>query len=238
MATKTKDRNYDEKYNYVPKDYGDLYLYYIEGDGFGNSLCHQLIRSFMPYATPEEHEILAHDVFLRCLKKEVLETGGSSRSEKAKALGKPGVFDPKKANFGGVIFFVTRTVCSNYLARKGRDPLGGLYGGSLVETDPETGVFERGTYSLDRLMPPDGQTIEDQLGDRKLVGEITRWAIGLQKLDRHIRDRKILPMLQMMTEGYEAKDMGPALGVSPSTIHNWQQIVREEAARLKSKAED
>jgi len=139
--------------NYIPTDYDDLYRYYIHGDGNGNSLCHKIIRSILSHSNEDERETLAHDVFERILKNQMLTK-----------------FDPNKANFGGVIFFVTRSIVVNHLDRKGRTPLTGLNGGSLVVTDPDEEAFEPGVYNLERLFaseaPDAGNAIDEHCKER------------------------------------------------------------------------
>ncbi len=129
-------RKSDAKNDVIPKDYEELYLHYIAGTMTRPSLCQQIIRTMTKgNATEEEREVLSHDVFTRCLEKDILK-----------------VFDPSKANFGGVIFFVTRSIVVNYLSRKARNPLGNLRAGTLVESsggDEES--FEPGVYSLDAM---------------------------------------------------------------------------------------
>jgi len=157
--------------NYIPKDYEDLYLYYIHGDGNGNSLCHKIIRSILSHSTQDERETLAHDVFERIMKSGML-----------------GKFDPNKANFGGVIFFVTRSIVVNHLDRKGRTPLTGLNGGSLVITDPDDETFEPGVYTLERLFQADIPDAGDALDASTLVENLIIWAKKLHDKPAHKRD--------------------------------------------------
>jgi len=201
--------------NYVPKDYEDLYRYYIIGDGGGSSLCDKLIRSMLPYGTPDEKETLTHDVFLRCMERNVL-----------------AVFDPKKANFGGVIFFVTRTIVSNHLSKKSRSPLTGLYGGSLTETDPEDGLFEPGTYSLDRLVETEQPSFVDGLEFKETLQELFDWAEILYKKPRHKRDESLFPLLGLLVQEYDPKECGKELGVTTSTVHNWLGVIRGKLREL------
>lgn len=228
MARKSDPRN-----NYIPKDYTDLYQYYIQGDG---SLCSKLIRSMMPYADDDERETLAHDVFARLLEKDVLVTGGSSRSERAQALGKSGVFDPTKANFGGVIFFVTRTIVGNHLGRKSRNPLTGLKGGTLSTNEPEEGEFEPGAYSLTRLFGSPAPNYEDQLDARAALSELFDWAKAFYERPRHKRDESLYPLLQMVAEERDPKECAAELGVTPSTIGNWMIVLRDQLRTITQPA--
>lgn len=207
----------DNANNYVPKDYADLYQYYFVGDGRGNSLVCKLIRSMMSHATEEEKEILMQDIFLRIMDKDQLR-----------------VFDPTKANFGGVIFYVSRSIIVNHLDRKGRNPLTGLCAGSLRETDPEDGEFEPGVYSLDRLfgsVEPDRAAAYDA---EKLISGLQNWARGLYEKPAHKRDASLFPLIGMLAEGYDPKECGQKLGVTPSTISNWMGIIRQKAKELQA----
>lgn len=197
--------------DYIPTDYEDLYRYYIMGDGHGNSLCHKLIRHLLPYADQDERDTLAHDTFLRLMDKDMI----------AK-------FDPSKANFGGVIFFVTRTICTNHLSKKSRNPLTGLHGGSLATKDAEDEVFEPGVYSLDRLFGTDAPQYEEQMHAKLLLGELTAWAKTLFDNPRHKRDRSLYPLIGLLREQYDARDCGKELGVTPSTISNWMEVLRKQ----------
>ena len=210
-----KSKNPD--HNYIPTDYDDLYIHYIRtrSDG-GPSLCQTLIRSFMPFATPDEMEELAQEVALRLMEHNMLAR-----------------FDPAKSNFGGVIFFTTRTVCVNHLKKKGRNPITGLNGGSLMETDPEDGEFVPGMWSLDRLFGTETPDREAQLDARHLIERLYDWAAGLAANPQHKRDESLLQVIQMMATQSDAKEMGKALGVTPSTIHNWLGVIKAKAIELR-----
>lgn len=206
--------------DYVPKDYDDLYRYYIAGDGHGNSLCHQLIRHFLPYGDQDERDTLAHDIFLRLMDKDMITR-----------------FDPSKANFGGVIYFVTRTVCINHLSKKSRNPITGLNGGTLATKDPEDDVFEPGVYSLDRLFGTEAPNHEEQLHTVFLLNELTSWAKSLFDKPRHKRDRSLYPLIKLLREQHDPRECGEELGVTSSTISNWMEVLRKqmhEIARLYS----
>jgi hypothetical protein len=203
--------------NYIPRDYQDLYCHYILGPFPGGSLCAKLIRHFLPYATPDEKETLLHDVFLRIMEKEMLK-----------------VFDPTKANFGGVIFFVTRTICTNHLNRKSRSPLGNLRGGSLVERDLEDGVFEPGVYSLDRIFGTEAPRNEEHLYAKRVLGELVSWTKTLYDTPRHKRDQSLFPLLNLLAEQRDPKECGVALGVTASTIANWMKVLKERAKEIEA----
>jgi len=203
--------------NYIPKDYEDLYLYYIHGDGNGNSLCHKIIRSILSHSTQDERETLAHDVFERIMKSGMLEK-----------------FDPNKANFGGVIFFVTRSIVVNHLDRKGRTPLTGLNGGSLVITDPDDETFEPGVYNLERLFQADIPDAGHALDASTTVENLIIWAKKLHDKPAHKRDASLYPLLGLLHEGFNPKECGQELGVTPSTIHNWLQVLKAKIGDLQT----
>jgi len=205
--------------NYIPKDYDDLYRYYIRGDGNGNSLCHKIIRSILSHSNEDERETLAHDVFERILKNKMLEK-----------------FDETKANFGGVIFFVTRSIVVNHLDRKGRTPLTGLNGGSLVVTDPDDEAFEPGVYNLERLFASDVPDSGRAIDASEMVKNITIWAKRLYENPAHKRDASLYPLLTLLYEGFNPKECGLELGVTPSTIHNWLQVLKNKVQEFQSVA--
>jgi hypothetical protein len=202
-------RRTDHRNNYVPTDYNDLYRYYIEGPG---SLCSQLIRSKMPHATEDELRELPQQVALRCVEKDVIK-----------------IFDPAQANFGGVIYFVTRTIVVNHLDRKGRNPLTGLNGGSLATSEPEDDDFEPGAYSLTRLFPTPAPNHEAQLDARALLEELLAKCKALYDKPRHKRDESLYPLLLLLAEEQDPKEMAPQLGVSTSTISNWLAVLKTMA---------
>jgi len=206
----------DEANNYIPKDYADLYQYYIAGDGRGNSLCHKIIRSILSHSTEDERETLAHDVFERILKSKMLEK-----------------FDPNKANFGGVIFFVTRSIVVNHLDRKGRTPLTGLNGGSLVITDPDEETFEPGVYNLERLFSADVPDAGNALDAGRVIKSLVTWAKAKYDNPAHKRDSGLYPLIGLLSEGYNPKECGKELGVTPSTVHNWLVVLRTKATELR-----
>lgn len=209
----------DTENDYIPTDYDDLYRYYFLGDGRGNSLVNKLIRSMMRHATSEEREVLAQDIFLRILDKKQLEG-----------------FDPSKANFGGVIFYVTRSIVVNHLERKGRNPLTGLCAGSLSETDPEDGDFEPGMYSLDRLFGAEEIDRAAAYDAETLVGRLQKWAKSLYENPTQKRDASLYPLLGMLAEGYDPRECGERLGVTASTISNWVAFIRRKAVDLQGRS--
>jgi len=198
-------------HSYVPENYDDLYRHYMT-DQFGPSLTHQLVRHFVPFGHIDEWDALVHDIFERCMTKDMIT-----------------VFDPDKANFGGVIYFVTRSVCVNYLSRNSRNPLGELRGGSIQETSEED-EFVAGTYQLDRILQDDTTDIELTVERAEAFGFLLGWAENLAAKPKSKRDRSILPMLKMILDiGPDVEYLSEALGVTTSTIHNWLSFVRTKA---------
>jgi hypothetical protein len=207
----------DVRNNYVPSDYDDLYRYYIQGNG---SLCMQIIRHMMPHATPDELETLPQDVFTRLQEKDQIN-----------------IFDPDKANFGGVIFYVTRTIVCNHLDRKGRNPITGLHGGTLATNEPEDGEFEPGCYSLSRLFGAPAPNYEAQFDARAIIFELMDWARSLYEHPRHKRDASLFPLLQLMADEADAADAAEKLEVTTSTISNWVGVIREKAFEIRTRLE-
>lgn len=133
-------------------------------------------------------------------------------------------WDTTKRNFGGCIFVVTRTIAVNFLSQRGRNPVSGLSAGSLVSTTEDQ--FEPGTYSLDTLFvvsPPDR---ESQLDAKKQVSKLFAEARKRFRDPKNKRDRNLLPLLNLMLEGRDSQECGELLGVTTSTVYNWQVFVR------------
>lgn len=201
-------------YNFIPKTYEELFRHYVAKDETGYSIVRALIRKILPHVNEEEMETLAQDIFVRCMAKEVIR-----------------IYDPKKANFGGVIFFVTRSVCVNYLGRKSRDPMGLLYGGSLVETvEDRDESFQRREYQVDKFL------IDEVSPDRKvesaqLVRHLQRWAKALATNPRHVRDAKMPQLLQLLIEQREPDECAKILGISESTVVNWMGVMAAEVKK-------
>lgn len=207
-----RTKEHDKANSYIPKDYEDLYLYYIQGDGRcggRSSLCKTLLRHYLPYSSLEEQENLAHDVFFRILDKKQL-----------------GVFDPEKSNFGGVIYYVVRTVVSNFLDQRTRNPITGLHGGSIVQSTPFDKEFEPGTYSLDKLFAPEAPNRESQVFARDMVVKIFNYAKERLDISANKRDKSLLTLLELMMDGYDPKECAEELGVTPSTTYNWVAHLR------------
>lgn len=203
------------KNDYIPKNYDDLYRYYVLGDGNGNSLTHQLIRKIVPHADNDEREVLAQETFLRIIKTDMLNR-----------------YDPTKANFGGVIFFVCRSICVNHLSKKSRNPLTGLNGGSLSMVDAEDETFEPGVYSLDRLFGTEAPDHEGDMTNSLLIKELKEWAQRLAATPRHKRDQSLILLINLIYEQHETKDCGKILGVTPSTVSNWMEVLRKKTHEL------
>lgn len=201
--TSSKDkRNFD----FVPANYEELYLHYVDGE---RSIVRTLIHSVMKgFETEEELAVLSQDIFLRCMDKKVIEG-----------------FDPAKANFGGVMFFVTRSICCNYLGRKSRDPITGLHGGSLVtEESPEEG-FAPGTWNLDRFFvsTPD---VSKSYEATEQVDILRTFATKLAASPRNKREESLLPLLNLLAEEFTPAECGVELGVTTTTIVNWMKYLR------------
>jgi DNA-directed RNA polymerase specialized sigma24 family protein len=216
MRRKGRTEAASQETNYVPLDYEDLYAYYIDASGNGASLTHQLIRHFVPLASPEERETLAQDVYVRCHEKDMLR-----------------VFDPAKSNFGGVIFFVTRSVCVNHLNRKQRDPQTGLRGGSLTSGEVDDNEFEPGVYSLDRLFGTPSPNYERQIDASRIVRKLYDWARDLYEHPKVKRDASLYPLLNLLAEESNPQECGEELGVTPSTIHNWVGVLRQKIKEFR-----
>lgn len=205
--------------NYIPKDYTDLYTHYIMGP---DSLCISIVRKKLRYADADELQQLVQDVFVRCMEKQVIT-----------------LFDPTKGNFGGVIYFVTRSVVTNHLDKKGRNPLTGLKGGTLVteSSGDENGAFIPGVYSLDRIFPAETPDTETVMVAKDLVQDLMDWTQHLHTEPRHKRDESLYPLMGLLLEERTPKECAERLGVTPSTIHNWIAVLRDAVRDIQSSQE-
>jgi len=202
MTTTKAKRDYE----FVPTNYQELYDHYIAGNG-SNSIARTLVRSFMTHGTDDEIETLVQDVFLRCLDKKVIEG-----------------YDPKKANFGGVIFFVVRSLCCNLLDRKDRDPLGGLYGGSLVTEDAEDGVFTPGTWNLDRFTAP-ARDVASTYEAEEQVAWLVEFTKSAKANPKNKRDESLYPLMLLLVEEYTPVECAEKLSVTTTTVTNWMKYL-------------
>lgn len=199
-------------FNYVPKNYEDLYQHYFKVTA-GKSIVGTLLHGIMRFATEDEMESLMQDVFERMMRHNMLEK-----------------FDPAKGNFGGVLFVAVRSIAANHLGKKSRDPLGGLYGGSLVEnTDDED--FEVGTYSLDRR--DSGVDVERGAIAREAVAQLKAECTKLVKKADNLRERSLLKVVDLLAAESTPDEIAKTLGVSRGTAHNWIARVAEIANGLK-----
>lgn len=200
---------------YVPKDYEDLYLHYIAGEG---SLTRNIVRKMMRHATDDEVEQLCQDVALRMIEKDMLT-----------------VFDPTKANFGGVVYFVTRTVVANHLDRKTRNPITGLSRGSIVNHELGDDDFEPGVYNLNRLFAAPTPDYASQIDARDVVSQLLSWADALAVHPQNKRDQCMRSLLDLMMEERDTKEIAKKLGVTVSTVFNWIRVLRERTTQLMPK---
>lgn len=206
MAAKKTPKNFD----FVPANYEELFNHYVAGtNNGGSSIVRTLVRTFMTHGTDDEMETLTQDVFLRCLDKKVIEG-----------------YNPEKANFGGVIYFVTRSVCANYLDRKSRDPISGLYGGSLVSEDPEDGTFTPGTWNLERFSVP-AQDIAKSYESHEQVQWLVDFARNASAKPRNKRDESLLPLLNLLMEEFTPQECAEQLKVTTTTVTNWMKYLAE-----------
>lgn len=201
-ATTKPARDFD----FVPANYEELYNHYVVGVG-GKSIVRTLVRTFMTHGTEEEMETLTQDVFLRCMDKKVIEG-----------------YDSTKANFGGVIYFVTRSICVNHLDRKSRDPVGGLYGGSLTVQDPEDGTFTPGVWNIDRFMAA-GQDVAKEYESKDQISQLVAFATKAKAAPKNKRDESLLPLLSLLAEEYSPQECAEKLKVTTTTVSNWMKYL-------------
>lgn len=202
-------------YDFIPQSYGELYAHYFKPDSKGSCIVRTLIRRQMRHATEVELEELSNEIFLRMQATNQLE-----------------VFDPKKANFGGAVFYVTRSICCNYMDRKGRDPMTGLNGGTLVEADEEADAerWQPGTYDLSKMQTEQVGT-ERRFMAKEIVSRLKAWTDALAKNPRHVRDEQLGQLLDLLYEGHDVNECAKRLGRSVTTVTNWVGIIAEQAKR-------
>lgn len=193
--------------NYIPETYEALYQHYVVGS---DSLAAKLIRHFVPFASAEDREDLLQGVIERCMEKDVI-----------------GSFDSTKANFGGVIYFVTRTICCNWLDRRSRNPITGLNSGVLVETQDE---FEPGSYSLEAMFGTvDMDGVDNRMDAQAIVNKIVNFATECATRSSNKRDRSIQPMVELLLQGYNVKEIAQELTVTTSTVYSWMDLLKTVA---------
>lgn len=200
---------------FVPETNEQLYIHYILGRG-GESLTKSLVRHFIPYLTEDEQEALTHDVFVRCMEKEVIKK-----------------YDPTKANFGGVIFFVTRTICLNFKDRRTRNPMTGLSAGTIDTTKLDM-EFEPGILRLDSIFSKEPDVSEVGIDTQRFLNSMFEWARSLSETGQNKRDKSLFLLLGLMAQQLEPKECAPLLGVTTSTIHNWMGFIKSHALSLRS----
>lgn len=191
--------------NFVPANIEEFYTHYVMGS---DSLVNQILRQMLPYGTPEEREDLASGVVLRAMEHKSIEK-----------------YDAGKANFGGVVFFLTRSVVTHHLSRKSHDPVTGLNGGSLTSTDGED--FELGAFSLERMFGTD--EFERSVVAKSTLDKLVDFAKRAAAKASNKRDRSLLPLMNLMAQGYEPKEIAGQLGVTQSTVGNWVAYLRMAA---------
>lgn len=197
--------------NFVPKDNNELYSHYFKKVA-GRSIVGTILKGIVKYASEEEMATLSNDVFLRMLDKNVL-----------------GNFDPSKGNFGGAVFFVTRSVAVNYLERKERDPLGGLYAGSLVETS-EDDEFEPGVYRLESRVG--SQDLEREAVAKDSVSQLTSYLETLASKATNKRDANLIKVVRLLAEESTPQEISEELKVTKATVLNWMGRLAEIAKQL------
>lgn len=199
-------------YDLIPKDYEELYQHYFKRSSNGSSIVRTLIRKLMPKVTEDEHEVLSQDIFTRCIDKRLL-----------------AIYDPTKANFGGAVYFVARSICVNYMERKMRDPLGVLNAGSLVETQ-EDEVIRPGEYSMSRL-ETDQVGTERRYEAQEIVLRLWEWSLGMLRNAKNVRDQKMHELVKLLLEENTPKECAEKLGVSQTTVSNWTKLMEAEVRK-------
>jgi len=191
--------------NFVPNTTEEMCEHYFLGQ---DSPAASIIRTMMCHGTAEEQEDLLQAACLRAIEHNII----------AK-------YDGEKGNFGGLVYVCVRSVVSNHLGKKSRNPVTGLCAGSIVENDEE---FEMGQFQLSRVFAVDSR-IDESLTAGKKLGGLYQYCKDRFAKPAHKRDRSLLPLFEMLALGEEPKDCAPKLGVTLSTVHNWMNHMKEVA---------
>jgi len=191
--------------NFVPETVEQMCNHYYLGE---TSVAAQIIRTMMPYSTPDEREDLLQSACARAIEHNIL-----------------GKFDKSKGNFGGLVYVTVRSVVSTHLGRKGRNPVTGLSAGSIVDSGEE---FEMGEFQLGRMFAVDSR-IDEQITAGTALDDLLEYCKACFREPTNKRDRSLLPLFEFLALGYEPKEVAPKLGVTLSTVHNWMNHLKEVA---------
>jgi len=208
--------------NYVPTGYDDLYRYYFVDN---DALCRKIVKKFVRFADRDEVEELVHDVFVRCIKKDVLK-----------------LHNPEKGNFGAIIFFVTRTICVNYLDKKGRDPMSNVLRGkfapfrillgeesnvladaSLYYEEDNDEILELNAVEFERS---DENTLEPTLIAKLTVEELYKYMHVRSHKHTSMMDRKLSQLLTLMLQEKTVKECAKILGIGKSTTYKLIKLLQ------------
>lgn len=199
---------------YVPKNYDELYSCYIENDKGGDTLVKMLLRRFLPYASEEDRRELQNQVFVHAMENRLI-----------------AIYDPTKANFGGAIFFVVRTVAVRFLRKRSRDPLTGLKAGSLIETTNLDPMLEMGSYPIDHYFKTSPWQ-EEKVISQEIVERLRELVRRKSQKPRSVRDKHMMSLLQLMEKEYDTQEIAQNLGVAVSTVHNWISWLRTQTKTI------
>lgn len=187
----------------VPADYDELYrLHFMPRNSFVRSI----LRRRMPLSSPDDIEDMMMEIIERCIRFDIITR-----------------FDPTKANFGGMIFNVIRSVSSNWTARVKRDPVTGLRNNAILDKSPDD---DSKVVALDNLFRDERLGSSFEFSDR--IRSLLEWAESCVRRNENKRDRSMVDFVNLLIEGYTPQEIAEKLGVTASTIHNWRTFVREE----------
>lgn len=185
------------KARHVPSDYQDLYETYF--DPRDDTFVRGLTRRYAgSRANDADVEDLMHETFARMLRLKQLEK-----------------FDASRGNFGLFLQQIIRSVVFNWHAKNGRTP---THLRGPVGEDGEAAAWET---EVDEAPSP-----EDLVLFADLERCIRRIAEGEADAGAELRDVSLAPMVALLSDGREAKDVAAELEVSPSTITHWRRHLR------------
>lgn len=185
----------------VPSDYGVMHRMYFAGT---HCLAYRLAARLVPHGTSQDWEDLAAAAMTRAIQHKILEG-----------------YDASKANFGGVVYFLVRSVCVNYLRYRTHDPIGNLRRETVVHEEGE----ERDL--LLEVVDSKAPYVEDILTKEEVFRKVEEFSHTRTQIGANKRDRSVEELVGLIKLGAEPEECAQKLGVSIPTIKNWTNYLVE-----------
>jgi len=190
--------------NFVPRSYAEMYAHYFQGS---DSLALSIAKKFCRYSTDDQIEGFVHDAFERGMKGRVLEG-----------------YNPEKANFGGVVYFLVRSICVNYLRGKGRDVQSQAR--SLTLTVAGNEEFSCLDFTSEEEVKG-SSLVEERVVAEMTVADLEEKTRALSEQGTNKRDKSLYKVVVFLKQGYTPKEVAAELGVTPTTVSNWMVYLRD-----------